>query len=169
MRIKPIVATVVFLGSGASLADSAGLKLDELMVVIEEHCPGAETQREANTVRAKRNTMAFTIHGSSMTERWLPQTRQVEGPKPGGFMLSLSFRTGEPGPSQAMNSPSGWHHHEGPYFDTWSGVVPTIDYLDHWSFRFSLSALDPECRDALFKALPRQDKPSGTPDDVVPQ
>ena len=169
MRVKLIIATVVLLGSGASFADSARLKLDELMVVIDEHCPGAEIKREANAIQAKRNTMVFTIHRSSMTERWLPQTTEVEGPKSGGFMLALSFRTGKPGPSQATLSRSGWHHRRGPYFETWSGIVPTIDDLDHWSFRFSLSGLDSECRDALFKALPRRQEPSETPDDGEPQ
>lgn len=140
------------------LAGPASLDLDKLVAAIDEHCPGAEISRSADSIQARRNAMLFTIHNSSKTDRWLPTTHQEEGPRPGGFILLGALVPGQAPPSQALKGDSGWVDSPGPYFETWWSTIPADGGQAYWDIHLSVSDLDRECTHALFSAL----TPDGT-------
>lgn len=155
--MRPILSALLIVAGGwiPLLAGSPDLDVDAVLAAVGRHCPGAETSRDADVIQVRRNTMTFTIHNSSKVVRWLPTTRREEGPLPGGFLLGLALRGGQPPPSPALKSDRGWSVSGGPYFETWSTTRPSAGGQGYWDIHLSVSDLDPECTNALFAALSR--------------
>ena len=130
--------------------------LKQLAAVILEHCPDATIWVTNGALTAKHETMLFTMHDSNMAGYFSPQTRQEEGPLPGGFVLKITLEQ-EPRATTQNDLPEQL---QGPYYPTYHAQFPAADGTNVFRINFSYgNSLDLNLKLAILRAIRRDRRP----------
>jgi len=123
--------------------------LKTLASVVHEHCPDATIEAADGSFTAKHGTMTFTMHQFEMGGRFLPRTRQEEGPNYKGFVLRVRLVNG---PAQMGQFGPG--EFPGPYYSTLMDEIATADRKGYYLIDFSFGRqLDAQLKQGIFDAL----------------
>ena len=152
MMIPRLFLCLIFFASPAFAEDTSIADLDRsLTPIIRKYFPDSTIQVSATEYVAKHGTMAFTVHGRSMTGEVSPTTHVTEGPNYKGFMLRIGLHDG-PYQGQAV-VPQQLNEL---YWATFLDAAPIPGHNQHLMTGFSVgSRLNEEFKKAVLNALPK--------------